>query len=111
MTQEANTPIVVGEDGALKFDVPDFTCPACQHTAPYRDARREVVNCSECGSRIAFGVAMPRVFVEPCDDRRFVSVRFQMWDAATKSWVSAFATTVDKDYGRAIWHNVDSICR
>ncbi len=99
-------PLVVGLN-----DGPAFTCPACAHTAPYGNATGEVLRCSECTSRIAFGRAMPRVIVQPCDDRRFVSIKFQSWSVEAHDWVTAHEAEVDKDYGQAIWHNVQSICR
>ena len=92
-------------------DAPPFTCPACAHTSPYGNARGEILRCSECTSRIAFGQAMPRVIVQPSNDRRFVTLTFQHWSPETHDWVTAYEAQVDHDYGRAIWHNVQSICR
>lgn len=103
MSEDAVQPLVVG--------LAPFTCPACAHTSPYGNARGEVLRCSECTSRIAFGRAMPRVVVQPCEDRRFVQITFSTWDEASNDWKAAYTTTVDKDYGQAIWHNVQSICR
>lgn len=103
--------LVHGEDGALKLDVPDFVCPACGHTAPYGNPHADVLRCSECESRIAYGVPMPRVVVEPCGDRRFVKLRFESWDKGVKAWRAVYEAVVDRGYGLAIWHNVQSICQ
>jgi hypothetical protein len=99
------------ETGALKLDGPDFVCPSCAHSAPCPGAMAGVVHCSECESRIAFGVPMPRVFVEPHNDRRFVVMRFETWDKVDQSWKPAYETVVDQQFGLMVWHNVQSICR
>jgi len=103
--------VVADGAGALKLDVPPFECPACGHNSPYGNPKGHVLRCSECGSRIAYGRAMPRVVVEPCEDRRFVSMRLEAWDRHVRGWAVEHTMVVDKDYARAIWHNVESISR
>lgn len=54
-----------------------MTCPACGHVADFEgEPHREVLHCTECRARIAWGVLMPRVVVEPHRDRRFAILRF-----------------------------------
>lgn len=109
--QADRIPLVADGEGGLKLDVPPFSCPSCGHTAPYGNPKGHVIKCGKCEARIAHGVAMPRVIVEPAPDRRFVTLSFQRWDADQSKWVASYQVVVDKDYGQAIWHNVQSICR
>jgi len=57
----------------------NFTCPKCAHEAEWvgPDAPTDcVLRCEECKSRIAFGMLMPRIVVQPASDPRFREVHF-----------------------------------
>lgn len=97
-----------------------FTCPACGHqSADIRggDAARQgvppakdIVKCGECGTRIAYGIVLPRVIVTPHpDDPRFVQIIFQ--DRRKDAKIGEASITVDRGYGAAIATNLASICR
>ena len=67
--------------------VPIFTCPACMHTSappPGPPPSESIIRCDICQARIAYGEAMPRIVIQPHDDRRFVVVRIgdvdHKWD-------------------------------
>lgn len=53
-------------------------CGYCGHESEVEhDPGRTILKCSECGTRIAFGSTMPKVYVTPHVDRRFLSVKFE----------------------------------
>jgi transcription elongation factor Elf1 len=41
-------------------------CPTCKHSAPFHDGdpSTAILACDECGQRIAFGVAAPRIVID-----------------------------------------------
>ena len=56
-----------------------FTCPNCAYTAQFDGVpASEVLECSECKTRIAYGVPMPEVVVTPHPtDSRFMQLIFR----------------------------------
>jgi hypothetical protein len=98
MTEDADRTLVPGV----------YTCPACGHQSmPDGPPDTETLQCTECQSLIAFGVAMPRVFVVPDEtDRRFMRVTFE-------TMVNGEKTTANyklvRKFARAIGHNMVSV--
>lgn len=84
-----------------------LTCPACGHQADFEgEPHREILNCTECRSRIAYGVLMPRVVVEPHKDKRFVIVRVETVANGQRSLVEH---VLDKQFGHAVAKDIASI--
>jgi hypothetical protein len=84
-----------------------MTCPACGDTKPCEfEPHREVLNCTECGARIAYGILMPRVTVEPHKDRRFVTVRVETIANGQRATVEH---VLDKAFGFACAREIASI--
>jgi transcription elongation factor Elf1 len=84
----------------------DFTCPTCAHCAPTDfDPKEAVVKCSECATRIAYGVAAPHVVIEPSGvANRTVTIRLSGVAIQTKSGetVDLADIVVDKPFAR-LW--------
>jgi len=96
----------------LRNPAETFTCPACGHEAPWPPGpppRESIFRCDECRTRVAYGVAMPRVTVTPDEtDPRFVLLVFETIHAGSKA---AVVHRVDRAYGANILHNLQSISR
>jgi hypothetical protein len=92
-----------------------FTCPSCGDTALIRKGGQppieplsEVLRCTMCETRIAYGVPMPKVVVTPHpEDARF---RQLVVTSTHKDQKGASVTlTFDRDYFAEIAHNMASI--
>lgn len=83
-----------------------FTCPACGHEDTVTcDPTQEILQCTECASRIVYGVARPRVVIDPHEDARFRIVRVRY--VGKPEIVHVF----DKDFAFAIGQNLVSVSR
>jgi hypothetical protein len=55
---------------------PIVVCPKCRHVSGFDgDPANQILRCDECGTRIAFGVAQPRMTISPAregDERRIL---------------------------------------
>lgn len=87
----------------------DVTCPACAHVyvCPW-NADDAVLNCDECGVRIAYGVLMPRVAHLPhAEDKRFVVMRVETVKDGQPVLVQL---TFDRELGGRIARDLLSVC-
>ncbi len=88
-----------------------FTCPACGHTDKLGDIapEREIIKCDECEARIAYGVLMPRVVVQPAADRRFCEVLVE--ERRHGEEPKAVRIQFDRAFGHLVAENILSITR
>lgn len=87
-----------------------LVCPTCDHKAPIAGKPADqILLCSECGTRIAYGVAQPRVFVEPSP--KFITLRLAGVAIRTKAGdrVELADLQIDRQYAKQIGLNILSV--
>jgi hypothetical protein len=86
-----------------------YNCPACGHMAvPDGPPGKEILHCTECKTMIAYGVALPRVIVQPDEkDLRFLLLTFETMIGGQKTTATY---KVVRAFGKAIGQNILSIC-
>jgi len=85
-------------------------CPDCGHEDGVSDdPRASIYTCDECKARIAFGVLMPRLIIEPHpEDARFIRVR--VLHVVDGQRVEVVAVTIDRPLGGMLARELLSVC-
>jgi hypothetical protein len=84
-----------------------MTCPFCHDVSDFDgEPQRQVLTCTECGARIAWGVLMPRVVVEPHVDKRFIVVRVQ---TVANGQAAIVQHVLDKEFAHQVAREIASI--
>lgn len=86
-----------------------YTCPACGHASvPDAPPGKDVLQCSECRCIIALGIPQPKVIVQPdASDQRFILLTFETMVGGQRTTATY---KVIRGFGKAIGHNILSIC-
>lgn len=87
----------------------EVECPSCGHKDAYAgDAAVEVIHCTECHARIAFGELAHNWTNVPDEDARFIRVRIEQVVGARSE--RFFELKIDRQRARAIAVDILSVC-
>jgi hypothetical protein len=79
---------------------PEFECPRCGHESTFDgDILHEIVSCSECNARIAYGSLQARLVVVKHSDPRFISLK-----------IDEKEVVLDLELAHLLGLNIISIC-